>query len=174
MKFDALVVIDIQTALINEHPYNETTFIENVKQLIQYARKNNRPIIYVQHEGAVGGELERGSQGWTIYQEIAPIEGDVIVSKRYNSSFRQTTMKSELSQISAKKITICGMQTEHCIDATCKVAFEYGYDITIVKGTTTTFDNDFSSAEKLTQYYEEKIWNNRYAKVISMKEFIED
>lgn len=104
--------------------------------------------------------------------DIEPIDGEVIVDKRYNSSFRQTTLQSELSKIYAKNIVLCGMQTEYCVDTTCKVAFEYGYDITIIKGTTTTFDNDFTSGEKLSQYYEDKIWNNRYAKLISMNEIL--
>lgn len=52
---------------------------------------------------------------------------------------------------------MCGMQTEYCFDVSCKVAFEYGYEVTIPKDTTTTFDNDFTSGEKLARYYEEKI-----------------
>lgn len=43
MKFDALIVIDILTALINEHPYNEVVFIEKVKALITYFRDNKIP-----------------------------------------------------------------------------------------------------------------------------------
>jgi nicotinamidase-related amidase len=172
MKYDALLVVDIQIALMNEHPYNETTFIENTKQLIALFRKNNIPVIYVQHDGGAGDELERGLEGWKIYSEIAPLEGEVVVDKCYNSSFRQTTLKSELSKLQAQNIVLCGMQTEHCIDATCKAAFEHGYNVTIIKGTTTTFDNDFASGEKLSQYYEEKIWNNRYAKVIPMQEIV--
>ena len=62
------------------------------------------------------------------------------------------------------------MQTEYCFDVSCKVAFEYGYEVTIPKDTTTTFDNDFTSGEKLARYYEEKIWNHRYANVLSIDE----
>lgn len=126
----------------------------------------------MQHNGKVGDELEPETTGWSIYKEIAPIEGEVVVQKRFNSSFRQTTLQEELSKIKAKSIVLCGMQTEHCIDSTCKVAFEYGYDITIIKGCTTTFDNDFASGKALSQYYEDKIWNNRYAKVITMDEML--
>ena len=60
--------------------------------------------------------------------------------------------------------------TEYCIDATCKIAFELGYEVIIPRATTTTFDNEFFSGESSVKYYEQKIWNNRYAKVISIAE----
>lgn len=59
------------------------------------------------------------------------------------------------------------MQTEYCIDATCKSALERGYQVILPKGGTTTYDNDFLSAEMLCRYYEEKIWNGRFASVLA-------
>lgn len=169
--YDALLVIDVQTALMEEHPCNEANFIQNIKELIESFRTNNKPVLYVQHNGGIGDDLEHGSKGWSIYQEIEPVLSDIMIEKKFNSAFRQTALKEELDKINAKNIIICGMQTEYCIDVSVKVAFEYGYNITIVKNSTTTFDNDFSQGEKLTKYYEDKIWNNRYATVISQKEF---
>jgi nicotinamidase-related amidase len=63
------------------------------------------------------------------------------------------------------------MQTDYCIDATCKVAFEKGYDVTIISGTTTTVDNEYFKAEKLVCYFENAVWNNRFANVESIEEF---
>ena len=64
------------------------------------------------------------------------------------------------------------MQTEYCVDATCKVAFEYGYRVTIASGAVTTFDNNYLTGGELTRYYETAIWNHRYARVASMEELI--
>ena len=77
-----------------------------------------------------------------------------------------------LNKIGAKNIILCGMQTEYCLDATCKVAFEYDYEVTIPQSTTTTFDNAFASGKDLSEYYENQIWNNRYAQVVSMKQVL--
>jgi len=38
------------------------------------------------------------------------------------------------------------------------------------EGTTTTFDNDYLTADKIIEYYIYKMWNKRYGKVISMDE----
>ena len=62
------------------------------------------------------------------------------------------------------------MQTEYCVDATCKVAFELGFQVIIPRNTTTTFDCDFATGEALAKYYEEQIWAGRYASVVPVEE----
>ena len=143
MNYDAMIIIDMQTALINEHPFNERKVISNIQELISLCRMQNIHL---------------------------PSQEDCIIDKKYNSAFRQTVLREYLENLNAKKIIMCGMQTEYCFDVSCKVAFEYGYEVTIPKDTTTTFDNDFTSGEKLARYYEEKIWNHRYANVLSIDE----
>jgi len=65
----------MQTALVEAEPYNMVTVLENIKALLDTCRKKGLPIIYIQHDGGIGDELEHGSIGWTIYKEIAPIDG---------------------------------------------------------------------------------------------------
>lgn len=65
-----------------------------------------------------------------------------------------------------------GLQTEYCIDTTCKAAFEHGYKIIIPEETNTTFDNEYLDGEELYKFYNYKIWNNRFAKVVSLDEAI--
>ncbi|MBE6024444.1 MAG: cysteine hydrolase [Cellulosilyticum sp.] len=172
MTYDALIIIDMQTALIEGHPYNETKVVENIKSLITSCRQREVPVIYVRHDGGVGDELEKGTKGWEVFSKIAPLEGEKIFDKNYNSAFRHTGLHEYLQEIGAKQIIMCGMQTEYCFDVSCKVAFEYGYQVTIVKDTTTTFDNAFATGEALSKYYEEKIWHNRYAQVVSIEEVL--
>lgn len=70
------------------------------------------------------------------------------------------------------KLVLAGLQTEYCIDATCKAAFEHGYEVIIPRGTVTTFDNDFCLGEDLTKYYEERIWNHRFVEVLPVVEVV--
>lgn len=70
-------------------------------------------------------------------------------------------------------IILTGLQTEYCIDATCKSAFEHEYKIIIPEETNTTFDNEYLSGEKLYEFYNYKIWSNRFARVLSMNEVTE-
>lgn len=172
MNYEALIIVDMQTALVGAEPYNRTVVIENIKALLNACRKREIPVIYIQHDGGNGDELEHKSTGWTICKEIFPLPDDKIFEKQYNSAFRKTGLREYLNQIGAKNIILCGMQTEYCLDATCKVAFEYEYEVTIPQSTTTTFDNAFASGKDLTEYYENQIWNNRYAKVASMNQVL--
>ncbi|HEX2927320.1 MAG TPA: cysteine hydrolase family protein [Ruminiclostridium sp.] len=172
MNYKALIIVDMQTALVEAGPYNRAVVIKNIKALLNDCRKKKIPVIYVQHDGGNGDELEHGSAGWTIYKEIAPLPNEKIVEKHYNSAFRKTGLHEYLDKLGVKNIILCGMQTEYCLDVTCKVAFEYEYKITIPQSTTTTFDNAFASGKDLSEYYENKIWNNRYAQVVSMEQVL--
>ncbi|MDD5934514.1 MAG: cysteine hydrolase family protein [Clostridiales bacterium] len=174
MKFDALVVIDVQTSLVNAHPYQEETLIQNIQKLLKECREKQIPVIYVRHDGGKNDELEAGTDGWQIYHAIAPQPEDKVIDKRFNSSFRQTDLREYLESIHAKNLILCGMQTEYCIDASCKVAFEYEYKVTIAKGTTSTYDTTIACAKDLIEYYEERIWKNRYASVISLEELVQE
>ena len=60
--------------------------------------------------------------------------------------------------------------TDYCIDATCKAAFEHGFKVVIPKQTNTTFDNEYLTGEKLYEYYNYKIWDKRFARVIAVEE----
>lgn len=172
MNYEALIIVDMQSALVEAEPYNRTGVVENIKALLNACKNEEIPVMYIQHDGGNGDELEHVSTGWGIYKEIAPLPGEKIFEKQYNSAFRKTGLRACLDEIGAKNIILCGMQTEYCLDATCKVAFEYGYKVTIPQSTTTTFDNAFASGKNLSEYYENKIWNNRFAQVIDMKQIL--
>lgn len=172
MNYDALIIVDMQTALVEAEPYNKAAVVENIKALLDSCRKNNIPVIYIQHDGGKGDELEHGSIGWTIFKDITPMPDEKIFEKQYNSAFIKTGLHEYLQDTGAKNIILCGMQTEYCLDATCKVAFEYEYEVTIPQSTTTTFDNAFASGKELAGYYENKIWNNRYAKIVGVEQIL--
>ncbi|MBY0755347.1 cysteine hydrolase [Clostridium sardiniense] len=167
-----LLVVDVQNALINEHPYNEERVIENIKKLILTARDNKKEVVYVRHDGGQGTEFENGTYGWQVYNEIVPNSNELIFEKQYNSAFYKTDLKIYLDNNNIDTIILVGLQTEYCIDATCKSAFDYGYKIIMPEETNTTFDNDYLSGEKLYEFYNYKIWNKRFADVISIEKVI--
>ncbi len=165
-----LLVVDVQNALIDEHPYNEQRVIENIKNLIITARDNQKEVLFVRHDDGKGTELENGTHGWHIYDEVSPNGDELIFEKHYNSAFRRTGLKEYLDKKNVDTIILVGLQTEYCIDATCKSAFDQDYKIIIPEETNTTFDNDYLSGEKLYEFYNYKIWNKRFAEVISVED----
>ena len=173
MDNTVLLVVDVQTALMNDHPHLDTAFIDNISKLTETARQSDIEVVYVRHADGKGTALERGSEGWEIFHSVAPTGDEKIFDKNFNSAFKETGLKDYLDSKKIKNLILVGMQTEYCIDATCKVAFEYGYSLIIPAKATTTFNSKFSPAEALITFYEEKIWNGRFAEVISIAEVIE-
>ena len=72
-----------------------------------------------------------------------------------------------------KTIIIVGLQTDYCIDATIKAGFEHGFKMLVPENTNSTFDNQFMTAEQTYRYYNEFIWNRRYAECISFNKALE-
>jgi nicotinamidase-related amidase len=172
MSNSVLLVVDVQTALIEEHPYNKQKVIDNIKRLISVARDNEKEVLYVRHDDGKGAALEYGTDRWQVYYEIAPNNDEKVFDKQYNSAFLKTDLKEYLESKKINIIILVGLQTEYCIDTTCKSAFEYGYKIIIPEEANTTFDNEYLTGEKLYEFYNYKIWNKRFANVLSVEEVI--
>ncbi|SFC15954.1 cysteine hydrolase family protein [Clostridium uliginosum] len=168
----ALLVVDIQEGLVVKNPFNKEITINNIELLIKECRTNNVEVIYVRHDGGEGDELESGSKGWQIYDKIAPKNSEKIIEKQYNSSFKNTELKEYLDSKNIDTLILVGMQTEYCIDTTCKVAFEYGFKLIIPEETNTTFDNGCISGKDIYKYYNFKIWKNRFARLEKVQDVI--
>jgi nicotinamidase-related amidase len=166
------MVVDVQNALIKGHPYNEQKVIENIKKVTLTARDNKKEVIYVRHDDGEGTDLEKGTDGWQIYNDISPVSGEFIIEKEYNSAFHKTDLGEYLESKKIDTIILTGLQTEYCIDATLKSAFDYGYKIIIPEETNTTFDNEYLPGEKLYEFYNYKIWNKRFAEVLPIDDVI--
>lgn len=164
----SLLVIDIQNALVEENPWDCNNVISNVKKLIDACRLNNVEVIYIQHCGKEGGALEVNSEGWKIYSAIAPKQEERIFNKYFNSAFKHTKLKDYLEEKGIEDIIITGMQTEYCIDTTCKVAFEFGFNLIIPEKTNTTYDNGLLKAEQIYKQYNDNIFKDRFGTLESI------
>lgn len=167
-----LLVIDTQNLITNEKLYKFDTFVSNVKEIINKARKNNIEVIYVRHDDGDDSELTKGTDGFEIYEEFQPINGEKIFDKNVNSAFKGTGLLEYLTNKGEKEIIIVGLQTDYCIDATIKCGFEHGFHIIVPAYSNTTVNNKFMSAEQSYRYHNEFMWNRRYAECISFDETI--
>lgn len=167
-----LLVIDTQKLITNEKLYNFYNFEGNVIKLIDEARQNKIEVIYVRHDDGEGNELTKGTDGFKIYEKFKPSNDEKIFDKVVNSAFRGTGLLEYLKDKGEKDIIIIGLQTDYCIDATIKCGFEHGFNIIVPQEANTTVDNEFMKAEKSYKYYNEFMWNRRYANCISIQETI--
>ncbi len=165
-----LLVVDVQQALIDANPVRADEFLLNLKMLIDRAHTSGTEVVYMRHDGGPEDVLAKGSEGWRLHRSIRPRSGEKVFDKRFPSSFLKTGLQEYLKLKDVERIVLCGMQTEYCIDTTCKVAFENGYDVVIPAGATTTYANPLLSGEKLVHYYEKLIWNEPLAQVLPMED----
>ena len=169
MKEIALLVVDVQKGLIDYHPYRANELLEEIRALTGRARANEVEVVYVRH-CEDKGLLMPGTATWQVYPAIAPLEGERVFDKRFSSAFKETGLDEYLRGQGVKTLVICGMQTEYCIDATLKSAFERGYKVYMPEGGSTTYNNRLFTADSLVDFYEKDIWNGRFADVLPLDE----
>jgi len=167
-----LLVIDVQKGITNEELYAYDSFIENIQKLIETARQNGVEIIYVQHDDGPGSGFSVGDEAFEISDLVAPKEGEKIFVKEINSCFGNKEFAAWLEGQGEKELMIIGLQTNFCIDASIKSAFDRGYKVYVPEGANSTFDNDYMSAETTYRYYNEFIWPNRFVDCIDMDDAI--
>lgn len=167
-----LLVVDIQKGITDDRLYNFENFIKNCQQLITIARKNNKEVIYFQHDDGPGTGFSIGDEEFEISDFVKPVNDEKQFVKDINSCFGNKDFKKYLLDINEKELMIIGLQTNFCIDATVKSAFERGYRVIIPSETNSTFDNDYMDKEKTYKYYNEMIWPKCYAECVSVEEAI--
>ncbi|MDE6764599.1 MAG: cysteine hydrolase [Oscillospiraceae bacterium] len=167
-----LLVIDAQKEITNDRLYRFQEFVSTVKMLIKTARECGVEVIFVRHDDGAGTPMAKGLDGFEIYDGFAPEQNEKIFNKQVNSPFKDTGFAEYLSEKGETELIITGLQTDYCIDAAVKCGFERGYKIIVPQLANTTFDNRFMTAEKSYEYYNNFIWNGRYAECISADDTI--
>ena len=167
-----LLVIDMQKGIVDEDLYAFDTFMDRTVRLIDVARKNNVEVIFVQHDAGKGSGLSVGDEAFGIIDRIRPMQDEKVFVKTINSCFGNKDFKQYMKSREDKRLMIVGLQTNYCIDATVKSAFERGYEVIIPEGTNSTFDNDYMTGETAVRYYNEDVWDG-LADVVPFEEALE-
>lgn len=151
----ALLVIDVQNGMFEETDpvFDGHGLLERISGLIKKARACDTPVIYVQHNEAAGEPFAKNSPGWNIHPVIAPVSGDIIIQKHTPDSFHETNLHSELVRLGIEKVVITGLQTDLCIDATCRRAHDLDYHLTVVKDCHSTWSQGNQSATQIIAQY---------------------
>ncbi len=165
-----LIVIDMQKALLDEELYNLNGLLENIGKLLAAAREQGVEVLYVQHDAGPGTGFSVGDEAFEIADELAPREGEKVFVKTINSCFGNRDFTACLEEAKDEKLMIVGLQTNFCIDATVKSAFERGYQVIVPEGTNSTFDNPYMSGETTCAYYFHEVWPDLFADCVSMDE----
>lgn len=129
-----LVVVDVQVGVVRD-AWQVPRIVANVARLVDRARAEGVPVVWVQHADET---LQLGSAGWQWVPELVPAYGEPVIHKRFNSAFEQTSFEQELARVGATHVTLAGASSNWCIRATAYAALERGYDLTLVADGHTT------------------------------------
>ncbi len=153
-----LLVIDLQKGIVDEDLYAYDTFLDRTIRLIDAARNQGVEVVFVQHDAGPGSGLTAGDGDFEIIDQARPRPGEKVYVKTINSCFGNRDFLEYMERQEDKRLMIVGLQTNYCVDATVKSAFERGFEVIIPEGTNSTFDNNYMTGETTVRYYNEDVW----------------
>ena len=83
---------------------------------------------------------------------VAPAPGEVVIGKTASDAFHETPLQAELQRRGVKAVVVTGMQTEYCVDTTCRRAISLGFDVTLVADGHTTRDGSMAAADVIRHH----------------------
>lgn len=156
MPNTALIIVDMQAGLLEDKNYpifNEGQLISHVNTLISKARKADVMIIFVRHTESAGSPLEKHQPGWQISSEIDITGDDIIIDKYTPDCFHQTSLLDMLKNQNISTLLIAGLQSEYCIDTTCRRSFALGFETILISDSHSTCNSSVLSADKIIEHH---------------------
>lgn len=132
----ALLVVDVQVGVVAD-AHERDAVVGNIRALVDRARAEQVPVIWVQHSD---DDLPEGSDAWQVVPELGPHESEPLIHKHYGDSFEDTDLEVELARRGVGRLVVAGAQTDQCIRSTLHGAFTRGYDTVLVADAHTTED----------------------------------
>jgi nicotinamidase-related amidase len=144
----ALIIVDVQNDYFkggNMELVKMDAAADNCRQLLHEYRNSSSPIFHIQHlatrEGATF--FVPNTRGCEIHDSVKPLESEVILTKNYPSSFRDTGLDEKLREANISNIVVCGAMSHMCIDTTVRAAFDLGYSCEVISDACATRDLEF-------------------------------
>ena len=127
----ALLIIDVQEFYFpsgGKLPLvNPEAASEKAAEVVKMFRNQKLPVIHIQHVG-----------GSPIHKNVTPLPGEKLITKKEANSFNGTDLLTYLKSLNIKRLVICGMQTQMCVEATTRAAYDLGFKCIVVEDACTT------------------------------------
>jgi len=138
----ALILIDLQNAI--DRPSwgqrNNPEAEKNIASLLQAWRATQRPVYHIRHDSLQPASHYRLGQSGNLFKpEVAPMAGEIIISKTTNSAFIGTDLEATLRRAQQTVLVVVGVITNNSVEATVRMAGNLGFDTWLVEDATFTF-----------------------------------
>ncbi|BDZ63575.1 cysteine hydrolase family protein [Agromyces mangrovi Wang et al. 2018] len=150
----ALIVIDVQQGFDDPRwgPRNAPGAEANIERLLQAWADASRPVVLVRHDSRESGSpLRPGQPGNDLRPFVAGAAHELLVTKHVNSAFHgEPDLEGWLRARGIRRIVLCGVQTNQCVETTARVGGNLGFDVTVALDATHTFDLEGPDGLRLT------------------------
>jgi nicotinamidase-related amidase len=149
-----LIIIDVQQGLfaLPMPPWSGGEVVARIAGLLKRARAEGVPVFHVQHDDGPGHMLAKGSPGFLLHPDLAPLAGEPVIEKRESSAFHGTDLDDQLRRAGIHRLVVTGMQSEMCVDSACR-AIAHGYRVALVSDGHTTWDTLVLPASKIVAHH---------------------
>ena len=154
----ALLIIDVQYRTVGTTPKPYWDAIKeyptscgdvgwdavgNIAKLVALFRQKGFPILYPhvapKNSATDGGRLAAkipsimgiDAKGYEFVEEIAPVEGDVLLPKKHPSAFFGTPLVSHLVDLGVDTLIVTGCTTSGCVRSSVTDAFAYNFKVLV-------------------------------------------
>lgn len=148
----ALILVDIQQDYFPQGRMELVGSVEasrEAKILLSYFRKENLPVVHVQHifTRKDATFFLPGTEGINFQENVLPADAETVIVKHFPNSFRDTNLQEYLESRQAGELMICGMMSHMCIDATVRAAFDKGYSCFVAHNACATKNLNFGGID---------------------------
>jgi len=149
MGSSALLVMDVQQAIVDQFG-GDAGYLPRLRTAIDAARNADVPVIYVvigfraghpevsPRNRALHGRLARGT-AYTdsdpnagIHPEVAPADGEIVVTKKRVSAFAGSDLEMVLRARDVHSLVLTGIATSGVVLSTVRQAADLDFDLTVL------------------------------------------
>ncbi len=133
-----VLVIDIQQDYFagGAHPLVDPDAAAVVaRSVVDDARARGDRVVHMQHLATEPDAtfFVPGTPGAEIHPLLAPVDGEQVLVKHAPNSFVGTGLADTLAGHGIDELTVVGMMSSMCVDATSRAALDLGLSVTIVE-----------------------------------------
>ena len=158
----AVLVIDVQVGLFcaEPSPFEAEAVVARINAVTAKARQAGAPVIFIQHDGAPGGEdVVPFTEGWKLHPKLDVRPDELVIRKTTCDAFYGTLLESELRSRGITTLLLMGFATDFCVDSTLRSAASKNFAVIIVADAHTTSDNPVLKADQVRQHHN-WVWAN--------------
>jgi nicotinamidase-related amidase len=156
----ALLVIDVQRILCSgtNIAHDVHGVIDRINLVSRKARAAGALVVVIQHE-TKEGDMDYGTDGWKLAPALEVRSTDVLLRKTASDSFHGTGLHELLASHGVTGLTICGLQSEFCVDTTTRRAMALGYPVVLVSDGHSTVYNGILTAPEISAHHNRTLSN---------------